>query len=130
MRHHHGAGGTEEAHDDDDGDGQPDGRVRKQRQGREQANDHQRAADRDPLAGVEPAVERAEGEHADLIGDHGAEQDIAGGDRAQPMDLAQERAAPQALHGEGAGIVAEIQREDRLQARVAQHLDQAPEHLA
>ena len=46
------------------------------------------------------------------------------------MHLAQECAAPQALYGESAGVVAEIQREDRLQARVAQHLDQAVEHLA
>ena len=104
--------------------------MRKQRQDREQDNDHQRAADRDPLAGVEPAVERAEGEHAGLVGDHGAEQDVAGRDRAQAMHLAQERAAPQALHGEGAGVVAEVQRQDRLQARVAQHLEHALQHLA
>ena len=76
------------------------------------------------------AVERAEGEHADLIGDHGGQQHVAGLDRAQAVHLAQERAAPQALHGEGAGIVAEIQRQDRSQARIAQHLEQALQHLA
>ena len=82
MGHHHGAGGREEAYGDDDGYRQPDRRVGKQRQDRQQANDHQRAADRYTLAGVEPAVERAEGEHAGLVGDHGEEQDIAGRDRA------------------------------------------------
>ena len=46
------------------------------------------------------------------------------------MHLAQERTAPQALHGEGAGIVAKIQRQDRPQAGVAQHLQQALQHLA
>jgi len=36
---------------------------------------------------------------AELIGDDGGKQDIAGLDRAQTMHLAQERTAPQALHG-------------------------------
>ena len=58
---------------------------------REQNNDDQRAADRDALAGVEPAVEGAKGEHAGLVGDHGAEQDVAGRDRAEAMHLAQTR---------------------------------------
>ena len=46
------------------------------------------------------------------------------------MHLAQERTAPQALHGERAGVVAEIERQDGLQAGVAQHLHQALQHLA
>ena len=52
----------------------------------------------------------------------GDQQDVAGLDGVQAMHLAQERTAPQALHGESAGIVAKIQRQDRLQAGVAQHL--------
>ena len=58
------------------------------------------------------------------------EQDVAGLDGAEAMHLAQERTAPQALHGERAGIVAKIQCQDRPQAGVAQHLHQALQHLA
>ena len=94
MGHHHGAGGAQKADADDGADRHPDRRVRPERQRREDGNDHLRAAHRDPFARVQYAVERTEGEHADLIRDDGDEQNIAGRDGAQAMHLAQEPDRP------------------------------------
>src|SRR3977135_1765149 len=68
----------------------PAGGGARERQGGEEGNDHQAAADGDPFARVQQAVQRAEGEHANLVGDDGDEQDVAGLDRREAMPFAQE----------------------------------------
>src|SRR4051812_36356531 len=79
-----------------------------------------------------PARDRAARtlQHADLVGHDRDEEDIARLYGAQAMYLPQERSAPKALYGEGAGIIAKVQRQDRPEARVEQHLDKALHHLA